>query len=71
MKYRRLYPFFSLLLVTLLLIGTNVNLVQSQSRRQPPTTNEKKNKRPTDTKDGEKKDEGVIDAEYVDVDDKK
>jgi Ca-activated chloride channel family protein len=66
MKYRRLYPFFSLLIVFLLLMGMNVNLVQSQSRRQPPTTNEKKNKRPSDTpKEGEKKDEAPLPPDIV------
>jgi Ca-activated chloride channel family protein len=53
MKYQRIYPLLSLLLVTLLLAGTNVSLVRSQSRRQPPTTNDKKNKRPAEKKEGE------------------
>ena len=53
MKYHRSFPLLSLLLVFLLLLGTNVNLVRSQSHRlPPPTSNEKKNKRP-----GEKPDE--------------
>ncbi len=60
MKYHRSYPFFSLFLVALLLAGSNVILVRSQSRRQPPTSNEKKNKRPGETpKPGEKTDEPV------------
>lgn len=54
MKYHRLYPLFSLALVVLLLAGTNISLVRSQSRRQPPTSNEKKNKRPDPPKEGEK-----------------
>ena len=58
MKYHRSYPFVSLALVFLLLIGMTPSLVRSQSRRQPPTTNEKKNKRPGDTTNqGEKKQE--------------
>jgi VWFA-related protein len=60
MKYHRIYPFFSLLLVVFLLVGSSGNLVKSQSRRQPPTSNEKKNKRPGETpKEGEKTDEPV------------
>jgi Ca-activated chloride channel homolog len=56
MKYHPSYKFFSLALALLLLVGTNANLVRSQSRRQPPTSNEKKNKRPGETpKEGEKK----------------
>src|SRR5437867_342014 len=55
MKYHRSYPLFSLLLVFVLLMGSNASLVRSQSRRQPPTTNDKKNKRPGETpKEGEK-----------------
>ena len=60
MKYHRSFPLLSLLLVFLLLLGTNVNLVRSQSRRLPPPTgNEKKNKRPGETKPDEKSDEAV------------
>src|SRR5215203_6195731 len=60
MKFHRSYPFFSFALIFLLLVGANLSLVKSQSRRQPPTTNEKKNKRPGETKEGEKpKDEPV------------
>jgi Ca-activated chloride channel family protein len=56
MNYHRSFPSLSLLLVFLLLLGSSANLVRSQSRRQPPTTNEKKNKRPGETpKEGEKK----------------
>jgi len=45
-------------IVFLLLVGTNAGLVRSQSRRQPPTTNEKKNKRPGEgSKEGEKKED--------------
>lgn len=54
MKYHRSYPFFSLILVLLLALSANLGLVQSQSRRQPPTSTEKKNKRPETPKDGEK-----------------
>jgi VWFA-related protein len=49
MRFNRSYPFFGIAL-SLLLLGTNVNLGWSQSRRQPPTSNEKKNKRPSETK---------------------
>ena len=49
MRINRSYPFFGIAL-SLLLLGTNVNLGWSQSRRQPPTSNEKKNKRPSETK---------------------
>jgi VWFA-related protein len=55
MKYQRSYPLFCLTLAFLLLVGTNLTLVRSQSRRQPPTSTEKKNKRPGETpKEGEK-----------------
>src|SRR5215831_6404634 len=50
---------FILLLAFSLLAGTNASLVFSQSRRQPPATNEKKNKRPEATKEGEKQEEPV------------
>jgi VWFA-related protein len=50
--------FFSFALVFAFLAGANANLGFSQSRRQPPTTNEKKNKRPGDPeKDGDKQQE--------------
>src|SRR6476619_4234174 len=63
MKYQRSFPLLSLLLVFLLLLGTNVNLVRSQSRRLPPPTgNEKKHKRPGETKPDEKYDEPVPSA---------
>jgi len=66
MKYNRYYAILSLLLVFLLLAGTNGNLVRSQSRRQPPTTNEKKNKRPSDTpQEGEKKQEEPLPPDVV------
>ena len=57
MRFNRSYPLFAVAL-SLLLLGTNVNPCWSQSRRQPPTTNEKKNKRP-DTKPGEEGQEPV------------
>ncbi len=66
MKFHRSYPFFSLALVLLLLVGTNANLVLSQSRRQPPTTNEKKNKRPGETpKEGEKQQQEPLPPDIV------
>jgi VWFA-related protein len=49
MKFKRLYTLFSIAL-SLLLIGLSVSPGWSQSRRQPPTSNEKKNKRPSETK---------------------
>ena len=50
---KRCHSFFALVLVFTLLAGINANLAFSQSRRQPPTTNEKKNKRPEPGKEGE------------------
>ena len=49
--------FISLLTVALLVLGANVPLVVSQSRRQPPTSTEKKNKRPDPAKQGEQQQE--------------
>src|SRR6185369_16844411 len=49
MKFKRSYPLFAIVL-SLLLLGANVNPGWSQSRRQPPSSNEKKNKRPDETK---------------------
>ena len=66
MKYHRSYPFFSLVLVFLLVAGANTSLVRSQSRRQPPTSNEKKNKRPGETpKEGEKQGEEPLPPDVV------
>ncbi len=48
MRFNRSYPLFGILL-SLLLLGSNVAPGWSQSRRTPPTTNEKKNKRPSET----------------------
>ncbi len=56
MRFNR---FYSLLTITLslLLIGLSVSPGWSQSRRQPPTSNEKKNKRPGETpKPGDQQD---------------
>jgi VWFA-related protein len=52
MRFKRSYPLFAIAL-SLLLLGANVNPGWSQSRRQPPSSNEKKNKRPAETKPGE------------------
>src|SRR5215204_2303882 len=52
MRFKRSYPLFGVAL-SLLLLGANINPGWSHSRRQPPTTNEKKNKRPGETKPGE------------------
>ena len=48
MRFNRLYPLFGVAL-SLLLLGANVSPGWSQSRRQPPTSNDKKNKRPSET----------------------
>src|SRR5437868_12346082 len=48
MRFKRSYPLFAIFL-SLLLIGATVSPGWSQSRRQPPTSNEKKNKRPSET----------------------
>ena len=48
MRFNRSYPLFAVAL-SLMLLGANVNPGWSQSRRQPPTSNEKKNKRPSET----------------------
>ena len=49
MKFHRSYSLFSVF-VALILVGAVVSPGLSQSRRQPPTSNEKKNKRPGETK---------------------
>src|SRR5678815_2840065 len=57
MKFKRYYPLFGVVF-SLLLLGATINPGWSQSRRQPPTSNEKKNKRPTETqKPGENQQE--------------
>ena len=57
MRFNRLFALFSIAL-SLVLLGASVNPGWSQSRRQPPTSNEKKNKRPTETqKPGENQQE--------------
>lgn len=48
MRFNRVYPLFAFAL-SLTLLGATVNPGWSQSRRQPPTSNEKKNKRPSET----------------------
>ena len=48
MRVKRSYPLFAIAL-SLLLLGANISPGWSQSRRQPPTSNEKKNKRPGET----------------------
>lgn len=56
MRFSRSYPLFCIAL-SLLLIGLSVNPGWSQSRRQPPTSNDKKNKRPGETpKQGDQQD---------------
>jgi VWFA-related protein len=58
MKFNRLYAFFAVGLAVLLVTGMCIPGF-SQSRRQPPTSNEKKNKRPGETpqKEGEQQQE--------------
>jgi len=56
MRFTRSYRFFAVAL-SLLLLGASVNPGWSQSRRQPPTSNEKKNKRPGETKPGDQSQE--------------
>jgi VWFA-related protein len=46
-----------LVLVLSLLTGANLSLAVAQSRRQPPVSNQKKNKRPEPGKEGEKQQE--------------
>ena len=46
-----------ILLVLGLLVGADLSLAFAQSRRQPPVTNQKKNKRPDPSQPGEKKEE--------------
>ena len=52
MKYNRIYVFLATALAAMLVLGLTIPGF-SQSRRQPPTSNEKKNKRPGETKPGE------------------
>jgi len=51
------YHAIGVLLVLSLLIGANVSLAFAQARRQPPVSNQKKNKRPEPGKEGEKQQE--------------
>ena len=55
LKYYRFA--IALILVLGLLAGVTANLAFAQSRRQPPVTNQKKNKRPEPGKEGEKQQE--------------
>lgn len=48
MRFTRTYSLFAIAL-SLLLLGANISPGWSQSRRQPPSSNEKKNKRPGET----------------------
>ena len=48
MRFKRFYLLFVIAL-SFLLLGANFNVGWSQSRRQPPTSNDKKNKRPGET----------------------
>ena len=49
MRFSRAYPLFGIVLSCLLILGLYVSPGLSQSRRLPPTSNEKKNKRPGET----------------------
>ena len=51
------YHAIGVLLVLSLLIGANMSLAFAQARRQPPVSNQKKNKRPEPGKEGEKQQE--------------
>ncbi|MFZ0062335.1 MAG: VWA domain-containing protein [Pyrinomonadaceae bacterium] len=51
------YHAIGVLLVLSLLIGANLSLAFAQARRQPPVSNQKKNKRPEPGKEGEKQQE--------------
>jgi Ca-activated chloride channel homolog len=59
MKHPRLYRLLlALTVLSALTLGMTLDLAFAQSRRQPPTTNQKKNKRPDETgQQGEKKEE--------------
>jgi Ca-activated chloride channel homolog len=59
MKLSRLArSFFALMVVSALLMGLTISFALGQSRRQPPTTNQKKNKRPGETgQPGDKQEE--------------
>ena len=48
MRFKRSYALFGIAL-SLLLLGSTINPGWSQSRRTPPTSNDKKNKRPSET----------------------
>src|SRR5689334_13006983 len=52
MKFNRFYAFFAVALSILMVLGLTIPGF-SQSRRQPPTSNEKKNKRPAEGQKGE------------------
>jgi VWFA-related protein len=54
MKYSNFRLFISLALIALMLLTANLSIGLAQSRRQPPTSNDKKNKRPGETPDGDK-----------------
>ena len=57
MRFKRSYSLFAIAL-SLMLLGATVSPGWSQSRRQPPTSNDKKNKRPGETpKPGEEQQE--------------
>jgi Ca-activated chloride channel homolog len=57
MNCLKTFHYALVILVLSLLVGADLSLAFAQSRRQPPVTNQKKNKRPDPSQPGEKKDE--------------
>jgi VWFA-related protein len=53
MKFNRFYAFFAIALSILMVLGLTIPVL-SQSRRLPPSSNEKKNKRPAEGQKGDK-----------------
>ena len=58
MKVNRFYAFFAIALSVLMVLGLTIPVL-SQSRRLPPSSNEKKNKRPAEGQKGDKDQEPV------------
>src|SRR5690348_12969972 len=58
MKFNRFYAFFAIALSILMVLGLTIPVL-SQSRRLPPSSNEKKNKRPAEGQKGDKDQEPV------------
>ena len=64
MRSNRIYAFFAVALSVLLVLGLTIPGF-SQSRRQPPTSNEKKNKRPGETQKQGDKDQEPLPTDIV------